>query len=438
MPFQALTTYYISPTGNDSNSGTSPATAWATPKHAVNCGDVLIAAPGAYNSDQFGANNWGTVSACPSTTGGIDGKGGVYFAVLLCGGPGHDELHGRRRRPGGRSGSIRRTGRSKASRRRKPATASRGRLRGRLRRRNVGDHARPCTTSHSSTTLPAAATPRASTATRGPGRAAAWTSTRWSARSPTTRRPARAAQGSAAAASRSSRSNGPDTSAGTHVFVAGAFSYKNINAPRGAGCNTDGEGLIFDSWGVQPYAYQAVAEQNVFWGNGGPGLRGVSARQPHERRPGHDRRLRQHVVRQLPGPASTRAPGTSFSTRSTRRPEATRSPTTSSRRPRGARRAGRSTARRSTARTAARRASSPSAGNYIWNSHRAHARPRPAAEHTSVLQRRRPGRELSVGNEHVRRPGPRQSGRAAGDRPQLRRLREHHGLHGRRGSSRRA
>ena len=29
----------------------------------------------------------GAVSDCPSTSGGIDGKGGVYFATLLCGGP---------------------------------------------------------------------------------------------------------------------------------------------------------------------------------------------------------------------------------------------------------------------------------------------------------------------------------------------------------------
>ena len=29
---------------------------------------------------------WGAVSNCPSTSGGIDGAGGVYFATLLCGG----------------------------------------------------------------------------------------------------------------------------------------------------------------------------------------------------------------------------------------------------------------------------------------------------------------------------------------------------------------
>jgi hypothetical protein len=86
-PFTALHTYYISPTGSDSNSGTSPSSAWATPQHAVDCGDVIIAAAGSYANGQFGASNWGMVSSCPSTTGGIDGAGGVYFAVLLCAGP---------------------------------------------------------------------------------------------------------------------------------------------------------------------------------------------------------------------------------------------------------------------------------------------------------------------------------------------------------------
>jgi len=49
VAFTALHTYYISPTGNDSNNGTSAATPWATPNHSVQCGDVIIAAAGAYN-----------------------------------------------------------------------------------------------------------------------------------------------------------------------------------------------------------------------------------------------------------------------------------------------------------------------------------------------------------------------------------------------------
>jgi hypothetical protein len=75
--------HYISPTGSDAANGLTTGTAWLTPNHALNCGDVIIAAAGTYTG---GWMNWGTVSNCPSTTGGIDGAGGIYAAVLLCGG----------------------------------------------------------------------------------------------------------------------------------------------------------------------------------------------------------------------------------------------------------------------------------------------------------------------------------------------------------------
>jgi hypothetical protein len=84
-PFTPLHTYYMAPNGHDSNNGTSPSTPWATPRHNVVCGDVIIAAAGSYSGGWQGGK-WGTVSNCPSTTGGIDGAGGIYFAVLLCGG----------------------------------------------------------------------------------------------------------------------------------------------------------------------------------------------------------------------------------------------------------------------------------------------------------------------------------------------------------------
>jgi hypothetical protein len=83
-PFTPLHTYYMAASGcNDANSGTSPGSPWCSPNHPVVCGDVIVAAPGTYNV-KF--SDWGTVSSCPSTRGGIDGTGGIYFAILLCGG----------------------------------------------------------------------------------------------------------------------------------------------------------------------------------------------------------------------------------------------------------------------------------------------------------------------------------------------------------------
>jgi len=73
----------MSPTGSDGNNGTSAATPWATPNHAVNCGDVIIAAAGTYSPITITS----TPSSCPSTSGGLSASpGGIYFTVLLCGG----------------------------------------------------------------------------------------------------------------------------------------------------------------------------------------------------------------------------------------------------------------------------------------------------------------------------------------------------------------
>jgi hypothetical protein len=94
--FTALHVYYISPAsgntsgwgnGSDSNNGTSTATPWLTPNHSgIVCGDiVLLAQATTYANGSFN-DTFTQPSNCPSTSGGIDGTGGVYAAVLLCSG----------------------------------------------------------------------------------------------------------------------------------------------------------------------------------------------------------------------------------------------------------------------------------------------------------------------------------------------------------------
>ena len=70
-----------------------------------------------------------------------------------------------------------------------------------------------------------------------------------------------------------------DSLPGTHLYVAGNFSYANIEPRRCNGTSpTDGEGIIFDTFdGSQgglpiPYAAQATAENNIVVGNGGKGI----------------------------------------------------------------------------------------------------------------------------------------------------------------------
>lgn len=59
------TNYFLSPTGSDANSGLSSGAPWLSPNHALNCGDIITAAPSAsYSPSNFEVGNWGTVT-CP-------------------------------------------------------------------------------------------------------------------------------------------------------------------------------------------------------------------------------------------------------------------------------------------------------------------------------------------------------------------------------------
>jgi hypothetical protein len=268
VPFVALHTYYISPTGSDRNPGTA-SSPWATPNHAVVCGDVIIAAAGAYTS-QFGVNEWGTVSGCPSSSGGLTASpGGIYFATLLCAGPtitscqvGSTSYASEPFRVGasnwaieGFSASMKPTVTGDCFHGTSDIASATHHI------AFINDIASNCgdsgfgTSFYGSVGLDQSAVVGAISYNGSPSQSSSICS------SGVSMIPA----------------NGTDTSTGTHVFVAGYFGWKNINAATGAGCNTDGAGIIFDSWSCPPsggtaYKYQGVAEQNVVWANGGPGF----------------------------------------------------------------------------------------------------------------------------------------------------------------------
>jgi hypothetical protein len=264
VPFTPLHTYYISPTGNDANAGTSPSKAWATPKHTVQCGDVIIAAAGSYGEYIFGVNSWGAVSKCPSTTGGIDGRGGIYFATLLCAGPYVTSCPVN----GVANEAFR-------------VTQSNWAVEGFTAKQN-SNATGGCyiATSNTAATLHHIAfiNDIAINCDYGGFGTYSWTSpggvdqTAVVGAISYNTSPSLGGGGICGSGASLIPTDGPDTSPGTHVFVAGYFGYKNINAPSGAGCNTDGEGLIFDSWACTNFTHQGVAEQNVWWYNGGPGF----------------------------------------------------------------------------------------------------------------------------------------------------------------------
>ncbi len=266
VSFVALHTYYISPTGNDSNNGTSPSTPWATPGHTVNCGDVIIAAAGNYTTNQF-SQTFGNVTNCPSTSGGIDGNGGVYFATLLCAGPNlmSCNVNGGTREAvrinasnwavEGFYGTQQSTAGGGCFTAASDSTASIHHI------AYINNVARGCDLAGFDTNNYFSSPPAAGTDQTAIVGAIAYNA-------------AQSTVGLCGSGVSIVAGNGPDTSAGTHIFIAGLFAYNNVNGlcANGGVASTDGEGIIFDSWAWTGYKYQAVVEQSVLWANGSAGF----------------------------------------------------------------------------------------------------------------------------------------------------------------------
>ena len=343
--------HYISPTGSDAANGLTTGTPWLTANHAMHCGDVIIAAAGSYTT-QFQQSKWGAVSNCPSTTGGLDGTGGVYFAVVLCAGPVMTSC------------SIN-GGNGEAARIDSNNWAMEG-----FQGTSTASTGTACFTGSSSVTMSGTSLHHiafindiASTCAHDGFNTYPYFADTGAGSVDQT-----AVVGVAAFAAAQNNAfcnsgvsmiptNGPDSSAGTHVFVAGVFAWHNIDSPcsgfpdsavtattgtpgtlhsaslytqyeivqfsssgtlpagltaatnyyvcgtglvpntsfevsttltcgtavalttTGSGTltattqkTTDGEGVIFDSWGLQTFTRQGVIEQSAFWGNGSSGV----------------------------------------------------------------------------------------------------------------------------------------------------------------------
>jgi hypothetical protein len=75
-----------------------------------------------------------------------------------------------------------------------------------------------------------------------------------------------------------------DTLAGFHIVIRNNLSYANIESDIPANLQTDGEGIILDSfdyadptYGSTPYMQETLVENNVIWGNGGRGIEAAGA-----------------------------------------------------------------------------------------------------------------------------------------------------------------
>jgi hypothetical protein len=247
--------YYISPSGSDSNSGTSPSSPWLTPNHAVTCGDVISAASGTYSAGNFGNGKWGTVS-CPA---------GNNVAWLQCAtfdtckitATGSDAMWVDKSYWGvqGWENSTNTTSDG--------ACFHVGSSSGGVVHHVIfaNDVANGC---------------------MGGGFNAYSSSTSASVDYITYLGDVayNAAQGSGACYSGFNvyQPIASDTASGTHNYVAGSFSYNNVDGDPCAGtAPTDGEGINFDTWdfsqgGGTAYSQQGAMENNIAVFNGGRGV----------------------------------------------------------------------------------------------------------------------------------------------------------------------
>jgi hypothetical protein len=246
-------TYYLSATGDDANSGLSANLPWLSPNHALNCGDTILAAPGTnYQQGNFADGQWGAVTCSPGSAADV--------AWLKCA-----TFDGCKLAATNQNGMW--------------VTASYWGVQG-WEVSAIGEQA-TCFASY----------PPTSTANLhhiifandiangcyGAGfeaipNGAAGTdyfiligNIAYNAAQQTT------ACGSGISIFEPVEF---DTLPGTHIYVAGNYTWDNVDGnPCGGGTPTDGEGIVFDTFDAKNYTQQAVMENNLAFLNGSSGFR---------------------------------------------------------------------------------------------------------------------------------------------------------------------
>ena len=252
-------TYYLAAAGKDTNSGVSATAPWLTPNHALNCGDVIIAAAStSYSSSNFRSGNWGTVS-CPAGDNVAWLKCAQFDACKINVAGGQPGFYVDKSYWGVQGWEV-----SAAN-----STSS-------FCFGAAPNYLTPVTIHHiifanniANGCQQGGFTTFNSGKTASEDYIAIIGNIAYNA----------AQNGNECYSGISIyQPLQSDSLPGTHIYVAGNFSYGNVDAhPCAGGIPTDGEGLIFDTFdgdqgGLHSYSAQAVADNNIFVGNGGRGL----------------------------------------------------------------------------------------------------------------------------------------------------------------------
>lgn len=253
------TNYYLanastSPAGNDSNNGTSPSTPWLTPNHALNCGDVITAvASTAYAGSNF--HTWGTVT-CAAGNNVAWLKCATFDACKITQSNDH-AIAVQNNYWGVQGWEVTNSGTNSDCFSIRPPNTS--------------------TNIHHIIFANNVANGCGSTGFIAYNNGAA--SHDYIAIVGNISYDAATNGGECQSGISVYAPVAHDTNSGTHIYVAGNFSWSNLDPnPCAGGTPTDGEGLIFDTWDASqggpssPYTQQGVAYNNIFIGNGGRGF----------------------------------------------------------------------------------------------------------------------------------------------------------------------
>lgn len=253
-------TYFISSSGLDSNSGTTSGTPWLTPNHALNCGDVIQAAAGTYVYTNFQQGDWGTVTCaagnnvawltcttfdtCKILTTGATNYPGMWMDKSYWGVQGWEITVPSGTYPGCWTISPDQSGGAQIHHIIVANSIANGCQDGGIGITNEGT---------ASVDYVAFVGDIAYNSAHGSGVCGSGLNIYQPVQS--------------------------DSFPGTHIFIAGSFSWANVDGdPCNGTAPTDGEGILLDTLNgsqggfATPYAAQVVVENNVVFQNGGSGI----------------------------------------------------------------------------------------------------------------------------------------------------------------------
>jgi hypothetical protein len=248
----APVTYYLSPTGSDSNSGLS-SEPWLSPDHPVNCGDMIIAASSsAYDQQNFAQGKWGPVTCTTGSTASVAWLKCETFDSCKIAANYQNAMWVTSSYWGVQGWEVSATGGQASCFASYPPTST-------ANLHHIifaNDIANGCY---------GAGFENIPNGSAGTDYFVLIGNIAYNAAQQTIQ------CGSGISIFEPAQS---DTLSGTHIYVAGNYTWANVDGnPCAGGTPTDGEGIIFDTLDGLGYTQQAVMENNVSFLNGSSGLR---------------------------------------------------------------------------------------------------------------------------------------------------------------------